>query len=157
MLAETVVLVGESVERFNKLLADFVAEFDPRTESEFALVANLTTARWRQLRVSSIQKADFNREMVRHNGDPVHCAAFAFRNLADNSRTIDLAWRYETAFDRQFLRYRKLLEEIRRRRASESASGSDSPPQLPINAASATFESTFFPNEPSPNSEHPGS
>jgi hypothetical protein len=102
MLAETVVLNSESAEKFTDLLAAFVAEFNPRSESEYTLVANLTTARWRQLRVWSIQKADVDREMARHDGAPVRRAALAFRNLADNSRTIDLAWRYETAYDRQW-------------------------------------------------------
>ena len=149
MLAQTVVLNGESEERFLDLLDALVFEYKPRTEAERSLVDTMAVARWRHLRLWGIQKAGFEREMDRHQGPPVHRAAAAFRSLADSSRALDLAYRYETSFDRQFLRSLKRLEELRAR-----PSAGIEPSGFPIPLATATFEEepapdAKFRNEPS--------
>jgi hypothetical protein len=134
MLAQTVVLTGESEERFLALLSSFVAQYNPRNEAEHALVENLCVARWRQLRTWSIQKSDFDREMAKSTGPAVHRAAVAFRNLADNSRSMDLVQRYEAGYDRQFLRALKVLETTQAKRSGDD--GFD----YPISIATATFQ-----------------
>ena len=44
---------------------------------------------------------------------PPSAAAIAFRSLADNSRSLDLVHRYETSYDRQFLRALRQLKTLR--------------------------------------------
>ena len=146
LLAQTVVLDGESVERFQELLDAFQAEFQPQSESEHVLIERLATARWRQLRAWAIQNDAFNREMSRHDGPPVLRAALAFRRLSDHSRTLHLALRYETTFDRQFARALKAIENVRARRASSRASNST--------FENGPGEKLFLQNEPSPNIGH---
>src|ERR1051326_5882134 len=116
MLAQTVVLERESQDRFHELLSALTLQFHPRTAVEIGLVETMAVARWRQMRIWGIQKAGFDLEMARHQhvaeSLPVR-AAIVFRHLADNSRVLDLAQRYETAFDRQFARAISLLIKLR--------------------------------------------
>lgn len=51
LLAETVVLKGESIERFHDHLAGFIAEFKPESSLELELVEKMAVFRWRQLSV----------------------------------------------------------------------------------------------------------
>ena len=56
MLAQTVVLEGESKDRFQELLDGLIAEFQPGSTAETALVETMAIARWRYLRILSLQK-----------------------------------------------------------------------------------------------------
>lgn len=122
MLAETVVLAGESKPRFDALLQSFVAAYRPITEPEHAAVNKMVVAYWRQLRTWSIQKIDFDREMAQH--DPSIPAPFratlAFRGLSgagtDTSNSLSLALRYETTFERQFSRALRDLTQLKAQR-----------------------------------------
>jgi hypothetical protein len=104
MIAKTIVLDGESEERFLALIEALTEEYKPSTEAQRALLDIMAAAQWRLLRTWSIQKADFNREMARHQGPAPMRASVAFRDLCDNSRSMDLIHRYETSYDRQFSR-----------------------------------------------------
>jgi hypothetical protein len=115
LLSQTVVLEGESKERFEELLLALTAELKPRTTIEASLVETMAVARWRHLRVLGIQKAEFDLEMARQavpESKPVR-AAIVFRNLADNSRVLDVLLRYEVAYDRQFSRALNMLLKLR--------------------------------------------
>jgi len=154
MLARTVVLDGESEDRFLALVEALTAEHQPLTESEVALVENMAVARWFQLRVWGIHKTDFQREMDSHDsvGPPSVRAALAFRHLSDHSRSLDLAHRYATGFDRQFLRYLKTLRELQ-----ENRRDSGFILYHPAETGGATWddENQNLPNEPSHKNEHP--
>src|SRR4029077_2820621 len=127
LLSGTVVLKGESEERFHALLADLLAELQPQTAVENHLVENMAAARWRQLRIWGIEKANLQHQMrteAEARGDDeggpredtaTRCA-LAFRTLSDDSRSLDLINRYESRFDRQYLRaHRRFLELVDRR------------------------------------------
>ena len=118
ILATTIVLDSESKSRFEDLLVAYTIEFQPRTPAETNLVESMAIARWRQLRVLHIQRAGFDLEMARQetpeDNAPVR-AATVFRNLSDNSRSLDLLLRYETAFDRQFTRALSALLKLQAR------------------------------------------
>ncbi|HYK60164.1 MAG TPA: hypothetical protein VEV85_12090 [Bryobacteraceae bacterium] len=115
MLAQTVVLEGESKDRFQELLDGLIAEFQPGSTTETALVETMAIARWRYLRILSLQKSRCDLEIASEASSspkPVR-AALAFRKLSDNSRRLDLLLRYETAFDRQFSRALSTLLKLR--------------------------------------------
>src|SRR5580658_1465424 len=63
LLAETVVLHGESAKRFQKLLA-FMQEHQPRTATQASLVETMAATRWRQSRVWQAKKIVLNRAML---------------------------------------------------------------------------------------------
>jgi hypothetical protein len=107
LLARTVVLEEESVERFHELLAVLTDEYQPRTSTELTLVETMAVARWRQLRIWGMQKTALDRGMAFQNpddGPPAVRAVLAFQNSPDSSCAADLLLRYEIAFDRQFTR-----------------------------------------------------
>jgi hypothetical protein len=110
LLSGTVILEGESIERFRELLAAFHEELEPRTPVESSFVENMAVIRWRQLRVWGMEKATTDYEIRRQTGasetaeDSATIAALAFRALRDNSHSLELLNRYEARFDRRYLR-----------------------------------------------------
>src|SRR5580693_1987964 len=95
MLSQTVVLEGESTGRFEDLVASLQAQLKPRSDAETALVETMAIARWKQMRIWGVQKAGFDLEMARLNSDcslPPARAYMVFKNLADNSRVLDLQY-----------------------------------------------------------------
>jgi hypothetical protein len=152
ILTQTVVLEGESKDRFEELHAALIAEFQPATTTEAALVETMSIARWRHLRVLAIQKAGLDLEMAREEipASPAHRAAIVFKNLADNSSFLELLNRYEVSFDRQFSRALSLLLKLRAHSPQSAAS-------LPLSLSSltcATWDEPVFPDEPNPKIEH---
>jgi len=111
LLAQTVVLEKESAARFQKLRADLMDEYQPRTASQVALVETMAVTRWRQLRVWREQKTALERDL----------AALGPRLSRQTRKMLALPGaesffcrqpvllRYEAAFERQFNRARAHL------------------------------------------------
>jgi hypothetical protein len=127
MLSTTIVLKGESQDRFLGLLAALIEEFQPQTPFEQSLIENMAVARWRQMRIWGMEKAAMEHEMRRQSGipnpspsDPAEQAALraalVFRSLSDDSRSLELINRYESRYDRQYLRAHRRFIEVRDRR-----------------------------------------
>lgn len=115
LLAATVVLEAEDKPLFRSLLRDFTAQFQPATPTENALVETMAVARWRQLRAWSLEKAGLDYQIATQE-EPVNNttrAALAFRNLSDNSRSLELLNRYENRYNSQFLRALNSLRCLR--------------------------------------------
>ncbi len=111
LLARTVVLEGEDREVFYALLRDFETEFNPQSPVENALVQTLAVARWRQIRIWGMETAGLNHQIAKQH-DPADSrtrAALAFRDLSDQSRSLELINRYEARYDRQFTRALRTL------------------------------------------------
>jgi hypothetical protein len=112
LLSSTLIVEGESAERFQELLGRIVAELCPETDSELSLVESLAMTRWRQLRILGMETARLSHEIRRQTIDspeiaqeePAVRAALAFQNLCDHSRMLDLMNRYESRFERQYTR-----------------------------------------------------
>ena len=117
ILAETVVLEDENSETFNEILAALTREFDPQTEAQLGLVETMASARWRLMRIWSIERQTLKSEIGKHDPgkhDPAARAALAFHDLANNSRTLDVINRYESRYDRQYSRSLNLLLKLAR-------------------------------------------
>jgi hypothetical protein len=145
ILAQTIVLDSESKTRFEELLASYITEFQPRTPAETNLVETMAIARWRHWRPWHIQRAGFDLEMARQEtpeGSPPARAATVFRNLSDNSRSLDLLLRYETVFDRQFTRVLNALLKLQAR--PNRGDGATLPPE----GVAATWDPESPTNEP---------
>ncbi len=65
LLAQTVVLKEESADAFQKLLAAFMDEHQPRTATRVSLVETMAVARWRQHRVWHAQRTALELEIAR--------------------------------------------------------------------------------------------
>ena len=71
LLAGSIVLKGESVARFEALHGSLLAEHQPVTQSEVALVDAMAAALWRQWRVWGFQKLSVHTDIVNHDGHAV--------------------------------------------------------------------------------------
>jgi hypothetical protein len=124
MLAASIVLDGESKDRFLDLLNSLIEELEPADSWESAMVENMAIARWRQMRVWGMEKANLTQEILKQESaalpgeapkDLPTKAALAFRALSDSSRSLDLFNRYETCFYRMYSRSMDRIEERRSR------------------------------------------
>jgi hypothetical protein len=133
LLSGTVVLEGESADRFLQLVAALHEEFQPQTPFEEPLIENMAAARWRQMRIWGMEKAGMDHETRRQAdmpGSSASCpasgednatrAALAFRALSDDSRSLELIHRYDTRYERQYYRAHRRFLEVRDRRTPPS-------------------------------------
>jgi hypothetical protein len=106
LLAQTVVLEQESADRFQKLLAAFMDEYQPRTATQISLVETMAVTRWRQLRVWLAQKAAADLDIAGQDRSVGRRsrALLALLGSPASSRLPEILHRYEVAFDRQFSR-----------------------------------------------------
>ncbi len=65
MLADTIVIKGESKDRFSGVLASLLEEFKPQTPFEASLIETMAVARWRQMRIWGMEQAGMQHEMRR--------------------------------------------------------------------------------------------
>ena len=152
LMARTVVLDSESGPRFTTLLAQLHGEFEPTTHAEESLVETMAIARWRLMRLWTLEKSALENQLRRQEassagsfasfgdvipgipsdtGDPAPRAdeddaptrvALAFSALCGNSNTMESMSRYEVRFDRQYARAIRLLAELRRERKASGES-----------------------------------
>jgi len=123
ILADVVLIKGESRERFTALVHSFFNEFHPKTPAEIALVEKAAVSQWRLMRVWAVESASITHEMnlqsesMTDEGAATR-AMLAFRTLSDTSRHLELMSRYEHRFDRQ---HRYALKELNRIRDQKNA------------------------------------
>jgi hypothetical protein len=150
LLSGTIVLEGESTDRFLDLVAALHEEFQPQTPFEESLIENMAAARWRQMRIWGMEKAGMDHETRRQAAmsgssastsasgeDNATRAALAFRALSDESRSLELIHRYDTRYERQYYRAHRRFLEVRDRRTPPS-SEPDCPSQHPAEGAFPT-------------------
>jgi hypothetical protein len=110
MLAKSVLIRGESLHRFNCLLAMYHAIFKPRNAVEKGLVDTLVEARWGQMRFESIDTAAINLEIDRQSAAPVYDAP-------TRAHLAILTLAGKTAYNQAMRRYIGLQQPPVRRRA----------------------------------------
>jgi hypothetical protein len=113
----------EFEESFNK----FIRIHEPATPAENDIVEEMVAARWRIRRMWTIETNLLNVEVLTQESSPsasegaapgIHLA-MAFRALADDSRSLALASRYEARLQRLYDRAYKTLRELQQARKSE--------------------------------------
>ena len=134
LLSNSVVLKGENEDRFLALLASYVDEHRPATQTQMTLVETMAVARWRQLRVWDAQKVSLDRDIALQNPatGPVRVrAVFALGGSAEAACQPALLLRYEAAFDRQFFR---ALNQLRKLQSDHTPSEAEPyfPPTAPV-------------------------
>jgi hypothetical protein len=109
MFAQTILLPGESRERFLKLLADLTTEYDATTPNELALVETMAFCRWRMLRSWTFQASQIAREQRLQadsitDEDPPTQTVAALDTLNRPPSLLETLSRLEIRFDRQYHR-----------------------------------------------------
>ena len=124
-----VVLDYERQEDFQQLLAEYRATHRPATPAENALVDRMAAAQWRIERLWTIETALLDAEIVRRRprvelhypgaGEATELA-LAFRSLADDSRSLALATRYEAHLSRTHDRAQAALRKLQANRSPQT-------------------------------------
>ena len=112
LLATSVVIKGESHEKFQELLDSLVIEWLPFNFDEYALIEGMAVARWRQMRAWSLTTAGHNyaihgQEETNPDIASMDMPTRAWHALCQQNAT-ELN-RHETRYGREYLRYRKEL------------------------------------------------
>jgi hypothetical protein len=112
LLADSLVLEGESEDRFCALLAAFEAELQPESQIEHDQAEIMAVAHWRRMRLWSVEKAEYIEETRRRKAaanqagpeieDGETPITHLARTLADDSQVLHLLNRYETRFSREY-------------------------------------------------------
>ena len=118
-LAHSVLLPGESRHRFDALHRSLESELLPETPIERLLVAKMTVAQWRQMRIWTLEKESFASGPVPDSAEnaPTHLAS----SLLDRPRASSFLSQYEMRCDRQFSRALSHLTEWRAARGGAPA------------------------------------
>src|SRR3981189_1471192 len=103
-----ILLKCESADEFDDLRATYLKTYAPDGTAETALVDQMAAARWRILRLDKIETDLLDDEMPRRQSG----VAAAFRTLADESKSLALATRYQSRQHRIHDRAYKTLREL---------------------------------------------
>jgi len=116
------VLQNENPEEWDQMFADCIEEFKPATSFETRLVEEIAFANWRLRRAWTTENALLDAEMEKGakefarkyaNADEGIRQGNAFRSIADDSKALALAIRYEARLERAYKRAIKTLEDLR--------------------------------------------
>jgi len=147
LLAGTVVLPGESNDRFLEMVHTMAAHLKPANEIEACLIDTLAISRWCQLRFAGLLKSATELEMARQEGPAPNRAIEA---LKDHDGSLAALRRDETIYGRQFDRALRLLLKMKDKQIRPSSN-----PIAELSSAGATFEpiSAPEPEETTPQEE----
>jgi hypothetical protein len=128
-LIESVLLRCECPKKFNGFMESFYEEYDPQTVTERVLVNTMAIAQWKLTRMSYFERVNIDAEYVKQQEPAVVPADFgmadraglAYREVAKNSRVLDLVARKEGLLQRQFDNAMKSLQKIRATRDALAA------------------------------------
>ena len=113
LLSRTFLLNGEADPYFQQLIGNLTAEMQPANERERGYVEMAAIARWRQMRLWSIERYAMVHEIELQEQALPDCqtprdlptlTAIAYRALVDQSRILDVISRAEVAANRSYLR-----------------------------------------------------
>lgn len=124
LASNTVIIAGESKEKFDALLASQIAEFLPETDNEMLILQAMVVAKWMQMRVWGLTASGHSREIERQAQDAPELlqldmptrAHIAFAESDKTGAAIDKYFRYGTKFDREFHRQRRELLALQKNR-----------------------------------------
>ncbi len=118
-------LPTESRDDFETLLNAYLDRYHPADTIETELVQTLATTRWRLRRVGVIESRMLENEIEQSRThlswlcegiEEENRLAFAFRNLANSGKALDLLIRYEASLNRAYDRAAKQLEFLQNRK-----------------------------------------
>lgn len=126
LYARDVLLPGENVEAYDKMLDELIAEYAPDGPSENALVRRAADLMWRLGRTAAIEAGFLSPDWSR---DPRAQKRFfndapiidGFEVVIGRADVLDQLGRYESRLDRALARTLDILERMRRRRVGAAA------------------------------------
>jgi hypothetical protein len=132
LTANSPTLPTESEDDFQNLLDAYLDSYHPAGAVEMELVQTLAITRWRLRRVGTIESCMLENEMEQSRPhlawlfEEIHDdnrLAFAFRNMANGGRALDLLIRYEASLNRAYDRTAKQLDLLQNRKVRNEPTG----------------------------------
>src|SRR5580704_17487978 len=149
-----ILLDCESPDEFDEVQKKLLGIHAPATPAERDIVEEMIAARWRTRRMWTMETNLLNAEILTQASPDL---GSAFRKLADDSRSLALASRYEARLQRVYDRAYKTLRELQQTRKSEPPKEHDDirirwvSPNRPSASAGECAE----PDQPTPGSTAP--
>src|SRR5712691_423964 len=139
LTAKTLILQNENPEQFAKMLNSYFDYLQPANQIEVDLIADMVAARWRLRRIWRFETAmldiemdsqapDFEKRFEKYDEDMRGGAAFSA--LADKSKGLSTALRYDIHLSRT---YRRSLQELYRLRGARLQNKPTEPPKSQLN------------------------
>ena len=139
LTAKTLILQSEDPDQFAKMLNSYFDYLQPTNPIEVDLIADMVAARWRLRRIwrfetamidieMDAQSPDFEKRFGKYDEDMRGGAAFS--SLADKSRGLSTALRYDIHLSRT---YRRSLQELYRLRGTRLQNEPTEPPKSQLN------------------------
>jgi hypothetical protein len=128
LYSKAVVLTNESTELYDKLVEEYLAEYQPATRREQDLVLQIASCAWRLNRILTMETAAIDHRMDKQRADIAAetaqidestRAAVAFTSLADSSFTLTLLGRCESRLVRNIERAENRLALLQARRENK--------------------------------------
>ena len=121
-----ILLPCESSDEYRNLHETYKSTYKPDGDDETALVAEMAESRWRMIRLDGIETDMLIAEMSRLKSKPAPAGAAklltrAFCSLADKSKGLALAGRYQSREHRLHDRLYKTLRDLQRTRVSKES------------------------------------
>ena len=118
-----ILLPCENPDEYRELHQTYQSTYKPDGDDEIALVAEMAESRWRMIRLDGIETDMLVAEMSRLKSEPARggeakLLTRAFCSLADNSKGLALAARYQSREHRIHERLYRTLRELQRTRVS---------------------------------------
>lgn len=110
LYAESLPLDQESADLFRQVASKLQAHFKPRSEAEIATVESMAFARWRQMRVRTIEPSVPGTEIRSNSSAP---ASSTWQNIEQHNSVLDRLGRLDASYGRQFSRGVRRLAELR--------------------------------------------
>ena len=153
-LARGVLMRCESPARFRAFVDNFHREYNPRTATEITLVNTMASARWRLMRLGNVEASALDLEyaklvepaIVPADFNTADRAAIAYRDLARNSRLLDMVGRAESRLQRQFDAALGRLLRVRANRGALGGEPSQSTPEIEYLEDTAELDDIGFEN-----------
>ena len=153
------VLACESQSQFDEILNKMMEIYQPANAAEIDLVEEMVAARWRIRRMWGIQTSLMDDEILNQESQSAIAAgnraymAKAFRYLSDDSRSLQLASRYESRLHRIYNQAYAILRDLQQMRQSKPPAN---PPQpVPDPPETETAKGTQAPPNPSESTNMP--
>jgi hypothetical protein len=129
-LARSILIPGESLSKFLRLLADLTTEFQPSTPDQHGLVATMAVARWRIFRtwtMESVSIAHEQNRLAEANGgeDPPTQSMLAYQSLSQQPQKLENLSRREGRFDLQYHRAADRLLRLKEKMAKRTLEFAD--------------------------------
>ncbi len=125
LFSKSLLLPGESADRFNGLMAAYINHFNPADPYELELVETMAANRWRLRRTWTLETASLAREQeeqaaATRGEDPPVKTVLAHRNLMNPPRSLESLSRQEVRCDRNYHRAADRLRALVRERTENA-------------------------------------